>query len=99
MDEEAAGRGFDREQSHGCARVVLRVAVGRFVFGEGKFRDGEAENGGAFGPIDVELDERLKGFGEIFLVIARGDEERPRLLVAAGGSPARGFEEAAQGFR
>src|SRR5262249_28233991 len=87
VHEKSTCRGFDGEKGHGRAGVILRVAVGRFVFGEREFTNGEAQNCGILGPVDVELDKRLQRFIEVFRVIASGDDEVPRLLVTAGGSP------------
>src|SRR5215467_4446384 len=99
VDEKSARGGFDAQKRHGRPGVVLRVAVGRLVLGEGQLRDRKTQYGGVLGPVDVEFDQRLQGFIEVFCVAAGRDNEVPGLLVAARGSPASGFEKAAQDFR
>src|SRR5579863_1625525 len=82
VNEEAAGSGFDAEHGHGGAGVILSVAVGSLIFGEVEFGDGKAENVGVSSPVGIELNERLKGFGEVGVVVVRSDDESPRLFVA-----------------
>src|SRR5271165_5240373 len=64
-----------------------------------QFRYGDGQHGCMLRPGLVEFHERAENFLEAVPVSPGSDEKRPRLLVIAGGRPARGFKQALENFR
>src|SRR5579863_1405469 len=98
VNKQSVRSGFDAQQRYGGTGIVERIAVGSTIFCEGQFGDGNHENWSMLGPGLVELDECTEHLFVVRAVAFARDKKRPGLLVAAGGRPTRGFEEAAQRF-
>ena len=81
---------------HGEAHVVEGVAVRFAIFLKAQFRHGQHQNRRIFRPGTVSLQEALQETVIVRLIVLRGHNETPRLLVERGGRPPRCLEEAPQ---
>src|SRR5215470_4349732 len=99
VHDEAPGRRFERKLHASPADIILSVSVGSIVFGERQFRDCNRQYRGMFRPVRIKFHQRTERLLEIFTVVTRRDNVRPRLLVVAGRRPSRRFKQASQHFR
>ena len=76
--------------------IVKGVAIGRAILRHFRLRDGQNKDRRILGPSGVEFDQRAEHLRKILRMILGADYICPRLVVAAGGRPARGFEQRVQ---
>src|SRR5262249_19456120 len=99
MHKQPLRGSFEGQIGDGGAGIVEGVAVGFAGARKSHLGDRNSQHGRMPGPVLVEFDKRAYHFGVILGVVSRSYQEGPRLFVAAGGRPARGFEQAAKYIR
>jgi hypothetical protein len=93
VHDQATGSGFDAEKSGCGASIVESVAIWVAIALELEARNGKNKYLRVFGPAGIELHQDAKHFRKVFWIVLGRDQVNPRLLIAARGSPPRGFEQ------